>query len=242
MLSKAEIKFISSLGYKKYRERSGKFVAEGAKVINELLAAGFILDSCFALEGTVLDTETEWINVSQLKKISHLSNPNNALAVFVIPKEQEVGFNGLTLALDGVRDPGNLGTIIRLCDWFGINDVVCSLDTVDCFNPKVVQSSMGSLARVRPTYVDLANCIAKADLPVYASAMSGTSVYEVEWPERAILLMGNEGKGISDEIFDLAGNTIGIPSFGSGKNTESLNVAMATAILLNEFRRPSTEK
>jgi TrmH family RNA methyltransferase len=243
LISKAEIKFISSLGLKKYRDKQQMFIAEGPKVIGEFLSAGFRLHKAYAEGGdTPAGLPAETVNASQLKRISQLKNPNSCLAAFHIPKPSPPKFSGLTLALDGLRDPGNLGTIIRLCDWFGVEELLCSEDTVDCYNPKVVQASMGSLARVNVIYLNLEEMLSSIDLPVFTTDMEGEAVKDVGLPMRAVLVMGNEGKGISPRIFKLADHRVTIPSFGNSKGAESLNVAMATAIILHEFRRPLTGK
>ena len=159
------------------------------------------------------------------------------MGVFKIPEQKLFRDKGLTVALDGINDPGNLGTIIRLCDWFGIEQLICSNGTVDCYNPKVVQASMGSLARVSVLYTDLKQFLGVSDLPVYAAFMNGESIYSTKLDKQAILVMGNEANGISKEISELVTQKISIPRFGDLQQTESLNVATATAILLNEFRR-----
>jgi TrmH family RNA methyltransferase len=173
----------------------------------------------------------------ELKKISLLKTPNQVLGLFEIPEEKEIIKVGLTLVLDSISDPGNLGTIIRLSDWFGIHQIICSETTVDCYNPKVVMSTMGSLKRVSVKYTDLKTYIKSTKLPVYAAMMNGENVYKTKLINEAILVMGNEANGISKEILDLITNQITIPRFGNKQETESLNVATATAILLSEFKR-----
>lgn len=177
------------------------------------------------------------ITESELKKISFLTTPNTALAVFEIPKPKKIQENSLIVALDAVRDPGNLGTIIRLCDWFGISDLVCSTETVDCFNPKVVQATMGSITRVNISYLDLNQFLSDTKLPVFGAFMEGANVYETTLINKGVLVMGNEANGISKTIEALINNKISIPRFGNIQATESLNVATATAILLSEFKR-----
>lgn len=157
--------------------------------------------------------------------------------MFVIPTEKQLPDSGLKVALDAVRDPGNLGTIIRLCDWFGVTQLVCASDTVDCYNPKVVQATMGSLARVNVVYVNLSDYLANSSLPIYGAFMDGGSVYQQALPESAILVMGNEANGIRSPIEALVTDRISIPRFGELQETESLNVATATAIILSEFKR-----
>jgi TrmH family RNA methyltransferase len=182
-----------------------------------------------------LATETE------LKKISFLKTANTSLAVFEIPKPEPLHDSGLIVALDAVRDPGNLGTIMRLCDWFGVCQLICSNDTADCFNPKVVQATMGSLARVQVHYLSLSDFLENTALHIYGGCMDGKNIYDEKLPENAIVVMGNEANGISGEIEKLLTHKITIPRFGKIQKTESLNVATATAILLSEFRR-TTEK
>ncbi len=239
MVSKSQIKLITSLAQKKYRYKHGLFVAEGFKTISELINSKFKLNRLFSLEADfgLEPDEVQKINEWELKKISFLKTPQAALALFEIPEEKIGEENNLTLALDGIRDPGNLGTIIRLCDWFGIKNLICSKDTVDCFNPKVVQATMGSLARVNISYCDLKSFLENSELPVYGAFMEGENIYKSKTEEKAILVMGNEANGVSAEIEELMQKKISIPRFGALKETESLNVATATAILLSEFKR-----
>jgi TrmH family RNA methyltransferase len=166
-----------------------------------------------------------------------LSTPNSCLAIFKIPEEKQIVDSGLIIALDDIRDPGNLGTILRLCDWFGIKQVVCSKETVDIYNPKVVQATMGSITRVHVAYVDLVEYISKTNLPVFGTFMDGENVYNSNLPQEGIIVMGNEANGISEGIEKLIKNRISIPRFGDLQKTESLNVATATAIILSEFKR-----
>ena len=238
MVSKSQIKLITSLQQKKYREKNGLFVAEGPKVIAELQKAGFNLHLLFSKEPTS-DAALNVVPVTEieLQKISFLKTANTSLALFEIPKQKNIKPKGLILALDAVRDPGNLGTIIRLCDWFGITQLVCSEDTVDCYNPKVVQATMGSIARIQVNYGSLLEFIKQSELPVFGACMEGVNVYSTTWPTSGILVMGNEANGISEAISGLLHEKITIPQFGEKHDTESLNVATATAILLSEFKR-----
>ncbi|HEU0137682.1 MAG TPA: RNA methyltransferase, partial [Flavobacterium sp.] len=190
----------------------------------------------------VPDESKTLISEGDLKKISALTTANNCLALFKIPDSQPVSRQGIILALDDIRDPGNLGTILRLCDWFGIEQVVCSKETVDLYNPKVVQATMGSLSRVNVTYVDLHHFIDQSVLPVLGTFMDGKNIYNEDLPSDAIVIMGNEANGISDSIEKLATSRISIPRFGKLQQTESLNVATATAIVLSEFRRSFSGK
>ena len=215
-------------------------MAEGPKVVSEFLDAGFEIHSLYAVEDYRYDDhEFESISEKELHRISNLKSPNQCLAVFKQPSNKSVSNSGLIVALDAVRDPGNLGTIIRLCDWFGITTLWCSEDTTDCYNPKVVQSTMGSLARVTLSYLDLEAALKASDSSVYGAVMDGSNVYEYTFPENGILLMGNESHGISNNLEQLLDHRITIPRFGKLKQTESLNVATATAILLSEFKRPT---
>ncbi len=177
------------------------------------------------------------VSEADLKKISCLTTPNTALAIFKIPETDTIINQGLILALDDIRDPGNLGTIIRLCDWFGIKQLVCSLKTVDCYNPKVVQATMGSLTRVNIVYTDLSIYLKEVDVPVFGAFMDGKNVYQTELPKNGVLVLGNEANGISSIIEASVTDKISIPRFGDLQATESLNVATAGAILLSEFRR-----
>ena len=239
MLSKGQIKLINSLSQKKYRQKNAMFVAEGIKVIKELLNSNFELERLFS-EADLFFTENnkmQLLEANELKKITKLATPQTALALFKIPQKKQTITEDFIVALDGVRDPGNLGTIIRLCDWFGVKQLLCSKDTVDCYNEKVVQATMGSIARVEVIYGDLAEEISKLDLPVFGTFMNGENIYESSLSSKGILVLGNEANGISDEIKQLSKHQISIPQFGETKNTESLNVATATAILLSEFKR-----
>jgi RNA methyltransferase, TrmH family len=240
MVSKNQIKFISSLHLKKNRIASQLFLAEGVKVIQELLNSNFILEHLYCTEplfDTVQPDLKSIISESELKKISALTTPNNCLAVFKIPASMPIEEKGLILALDDIRDPGNLGTILRLCDWFGISQVICSEQTVDLYNPKVVQATMGSISRVNVSYVDLKSFIQNSSLPIFGTFMDGSNIYKEILPNEAIVIMGNEANGISQQIENSIKNRLTIPRFGDLQLTESLNVATATAIILSEFRR-----
>lgn len=236
MVTKNQIKLILSLQQKKYRKQHNLFFVEGQKVIQELLDSDFILEELFVTEDIFRNIPNRnIISENDLKKISALTNPNNSLAVFRIPKEKKIEQNELIIALDSVRDPGNLGTIIRLCDWFGIKNLICSEDTVDLYNPKVLQATMGSVTRVNVFYLDLKNFLSETKLPVFGTFMDGQNIYKTELPKDGIVVLGNEANGISPEIEKLITEKITIPRFSN--HTESLNVATATAIVLSEFRR-----
>ena len=238
MLSKSQIKLITSLKQKKYRIQHQLFVVEGKKTINELLNSQFQLEHLYTTTSDfevsdVLQTE---ITANELKKISFLKTPNTALALFKMPKQQELNFEGLVVALDDVRDPGNLGTIIRLCDWFGIKHLLCSNATVDCFNPKVIQATMGSITRVNIVYDSIEDILKSQQVPVFGAFMDGENVYQKSLPSKGVIVMGNEANGISTTLEVFVSERITIPQWGSS-TAESLNVAMATGILLNEIRR-----
>ncbi|MFD2698778.1 TrmH family RNA methyltransferase [Mesonia sediminis] len=240
MLSKNQIKLINSLSQKKYRNKYNLFVAEGIKVIKELLNSNYELELLYSTTDVfyVPTEKLQLITEADLKKISKLATPQIALALFKIPEKNDtVKAVDFAVALDGVRDPGNLGTIIRLCDWFGVRQILCSNDTVDCYNEKVVQATMGSLARVNMAYTDLYETLKNTDLPLLGTFMDGENVYKTQLPSSGILILGNEANGISPTIESLASQKISIPQFGENQSTESLNVATATAILLSEWRR-----
>ena len=241
MVTKHQIKVIKSLGQKKFRQQLGLFVVEGIKGINEFLSSDFELENLFTTE-LIFDApedKTHLISTAELKRISTLKNPNTALAVFKIKAAQPIDSGKLIIALDDVRDPGNLGTIIRLCDWYGVNDLICSLNTVDCYNQKVVQATMGSLTRVNITYIDLNNYLTSSKLEVFGTFMEGENIYSAALPETGLVVLGNEANGISESIKIKVDRKLTIPQFGDVNSTESLNVANATAILLSEFKRRS---
>ncbi len=242
MLSKSQIKYITSLTQKKYRQKYGLFFAEGEKVIQEFYNSGWKLHSCYVTEGANNLNFPDIITVSdsEIKKISTLKTPSKAVGVFYIPSQWGASIEGaLIVALDGIQDPGNLGTLIRLCDWFGVSQMICSFHTVDCFNPKVVQASMGSLARVEVRYCDLQEYLgSEKDKTIYGTFLNGSSVYKSNIkPTNSVLVLGNEGQGISKEVAALINKKLTIPQFGASHDTESLNVATAAGIFLSEFYR-----
>jgi TrmH family RNA methyltransferase len=240
MVSKNQIKLITSLQQKKFRQLHRLFIAEGVKVIQELLDSNFVLEHLFVTESifeNIKNDSKSLISEAELKKISCLATPNNCLALFQIPEPELMAPSGLIVALDAVRDPGNLGTIIRLCDWYGIEQLWCNEQTVDLYNPKVVQATMGSLARVKVRYLDLEKQIKETNLPVFGTFMEGENIYQKNLPNEGILILGNEANGISSAIENLVTTRLAIPRFGKIQKTESLNVATATAIFLSEFKR-----
>ena len=247
MVTKNQIKLIKSLQQKKARKEHKLFVAEGVKVIEELLASSLKLYHAYVTEEGLLDLENDKITLissADLKKMSSLTTAANCLAVFYMPEEKRVDFSELVVALDDIRDPGNLGTIIRLCDWFGVKSLLCSMQTVDVFNAKVIQATMGSIARVNVVYGDLHGILAEQvnSVPVYGAFLEGEDIYQSNTSSNGVIVMGNEANGISSEIEALVSQKITIPRFGDLKQTESLNVAMATSILLSEFKRKNYNK
>lgn len=235
MLTNNESKLINSLVKKKFRQKYNKFIVEGVKIIDELLKSPYKIHKIYTTEAIFETNSTEQIIISEneLKKISQLVQPNTALALCEIPEEKEPNLGGFVIALDDIRDPGNLGTIIRLADWFGIEQIICSQETVDMYNPKVIQATMGSFTRVQVNYVDLKQVFSNYKNLVFGTFMDGENIYKSAFPEECILLMGNEANGISDELTSYISDKISIPRFGKLQQTESLNVAMATGIMLS---------
>ena len=249
VISKNKIKLVRALETKKGREKQGLFVAEGPKVVGDLLAAGFELVELFEEE-------------EDIKKVSFLQHPQGKLGIFKLPEQTKtkvgecetavgaerkvlLGENELALALDGVQDPGNLGTIIRVADWFGIERIFCSMDTVDCWNPKVVQATMGSIARVKMYYLNLNELINSlpTDYPIYGTLLDGEDIYEEKLSANGLIVMGNEGNGISATIRQRVNRKLLIPNFSVGTTrAESLNVAIATAVVCSEFKRREQRK
>ena len=236
MISKNQIKFVRQLEQKKYRKKEGLFVAEGPKVVGDLLRAGFKAHTIFATSEWDSQGQTfQEVSDEELRRVSFLQHPQRVLALFFIPTESVPSVSSLSLALDDVQDPGNLGTIIRIADWFGIDTIYCSENTADAWSPKVVQATMGSIARVNIIYTDLQELISKAQVPVYGTLLDGQDIYTQELSKEGIIVMGNEGNGISAPIRKLINRRLLIPQFHEGP--ESLNVAIATAITCSEFRR-----
>ena len=249
MLSKNDIKNIKSLEHKKFRTEKGLFIAEGHKTVLELTGKF----SCTLLAATqdwldchrnIPAERIESVTTDELKRASLLQSPQDVLAVFRIPKSEikmsDTAQNNLVLALDDVQDPGNLGTIIRLADWFGIKDVFCSKGTADIYNPKAVQATMGALARVRVHYTDLKQSIKELpeSVPVYGTFLDGEIIYDTKLSANGVIIMGNEGNGITPEIKQSVTHKLYIPNWPKGAPTsESLNVAIATAVVCPEFRR-----
>jgi len=238
MLSKNQLRNISKLSTKKNRQESGLFIAEGEKLVYELLDSGWKVNKVYTTV-PIKKINHIRINSNQMKKISHLASASKILGVFHLPKydSNHIDHQEFSLVLDNVSDPGNMGTIIRLCDWFGIKNLFCSFNSVDCFNPKVVQSTMGSIARVRCHYVDILKLIQNCERPVYAATLDGNSYYKESFPSHGLLVMGSESHGISEALLEKIDHRITIPSNNNGVGAESLNVALASAIILGEIFR-----
>jgi TrmH family RNA methyltransferase len=250
MISKNRIKFIHSLEHKKNRNKEGLFVAEGPKIIDDLIAIcqpELIIATEEWLESHVIDRriETNIVTETELSKVSFLHTPQSVMALFPIPKyivNTDCLHNNLNLVIDGVQDPGNMGTIVRIADWFGISNIVCSNDTVDVYSPKVIQATMGSILRVNIGYTDLIPFLSKvpSDYPVYGTLLDGNDIYKEKLSSSGIIIMGNEGNGISSAVRDRITRKLLIPNFPYGRETaDSLNVAIATAVTCAEFRRRS---
>ena len=238
MLSKAEIRRIRSLGDKAGRQDEGVFVVEGEKLVGELLGSGFRVRELYRVG--------ENLSAAEMERISFLRTATPVLAVAEIPTApaSPTSFEGLCLALDGVQDPGNVGTILRLADWFGVRDIYCSPTTADCWSPKVVQATMGAILRVLVHYGPLERVLAgaaEAEIPIYGTFLEGENIYGCDLsPDRGVVVMGNEGRGISPSAAAYMTQKLYIPPYPSSAaepTSESLNVAMATAITLSEFRR-----
>lgn len=240
MVSKNQIKRITSLQQKKFRKLEQLFFVEGVKGVQELLDSNFELVELYTTNTQLFAVDSSKVHAitgAELQKISALTTPNTCLALFKIPKVKAFEEKGLILAVDDVRDPGNLGTIIRLCDWFGIKTLYCSEESVDVYNPKVIQATMGSISRVNVVYGNLVQFLSKTQLPVFGTFMDGKNIYQESLPSEGVIVMGNEANGISKSIEESVSHRIAIPRFGDLQATESLNVATATAIVLSEFKR-----
>ena len=238
MLSKNDIKLIKSLKYKKQRYLNKMFVVEGKKSVSEFINSKFDLHKLFSINISEFSINNV-IQVSQddLEKISFLSNPDDHLAIFKIPNEKPLNKNNLLVGLESINDPGNLGTIIRTCEWFGVKDIVCSLDSVDCYNPKVVQSAMGSLSRINITYLDLTNFLKSESLNKFGTFINGESVYENKIStDNGIIVFGNEANGISNNLRLLLDVELTIPRFNNKSYPESLNLSNSLGIILSNLR------
>jgi len=254
MISRQKIDFIRGLARKKEREMAGCFVAEGEKLVLDLLRTTLILREVYCTQEGLssiqpgrMKVEAIQVSEKEMERISAFKNPSSILALFEIPTYQEVeppSFDGLNLVLDGLQDPGNLGTIIRLADWFGIGQIFCSENCVDNYNPKCIQSTMGAIARVRVHYLDLTKLLKEAvgqNIAIYGTYMDGENLYQTELTTQALIIMGSEGKGISSDLNRFLTKKISIPAYPAGSSElESLNVAISAAIVCAEFRRRMT--
>ena len=246
-MTKADIQLVRALTDKRGRTEHGLFIAEGEKLIGELRASALRVRKIYTLEGVFEGPEVEVVAPRDMERISQLKTPSNSVALVEIPRyrlKPEELRRQLTLVLDEVQNPGNLGTIIRLADWFGIRDIVCSEGSADCFNPKVVQATMGAILRVRVHYTPLAPLLsgaARAGIPVYGTFLEGENIYDTDLSPTGIIVMGNEGRGVTPEVAQCVTRKLFIPPWPADRRgSESLNVAMATGIVCAEFRRRST--
>ncbi len=239
-LSANKIKWIRSLQQKKFRDELGLFVIEGEKLVSEALticpsAIELIIHTDRFSSEFRSDIETIKVSENDLKRVSSLQHPQGCLAVLKKNEKEEISKqSGLILVLDSIQDPGNMGTILRIADWFGIKQVVSSPATVDCYNPKVVQASMGAVLRIAIHYTPLEEWLRKLTVPIYGALLEGKNIYKESLPNEAVIIMGNEGNGISEQVKSFITHPVTIPSFGG---SESLNVAVATGIIVSEFRR-----
>lgn len=255
MISKNRIKYLHAFELKKHRKATGEFLGEGPKLVLELLKAFECVylagtETWMSANSTVTDNlhkkhvPTDIVTEEELRRAGLLQHPQDVIAVFKQPvyhlNEATIRKETLCLALDGVQDPGNLGTIVRIADWFGIEDIFCSFLTADIYNPKSVQATMGSMARVRVHYLDLSTFLTHlpSDVPVYGTLLDGKDLYEQPLSRNGVIVMGNEGNGISPQLRKMITGRLFIPNYPQGRETaESLNVAVATAVICAEFRR-----
>ncbi|WP_226064731.1 RNA methyltransferase [Kaistella polysaccharea] len=237
MLTAHKIKIFQSLDKRKFRQKYNLFLVEGNKTIKEIPTSKFKIQEVFSVDPSALtlDAKASEISAAELKKISFLQNPKDSVAVCEILENIELPQTGVQLVLDGIQDPGNLGTIIRLADWFGISQIICSEDTADFYNPKVIQASMGSFLRVNIVYTDLELYLKKSTFDIIGTDMQGEDLYSYQFPEKFNLVLGNEGNGMRDTTEKFLTNRITIPRFGKSQSTESLNVAMSAGIILGQI-------
>lgn len=238
MLTAHKIKVFQSLEKKKFRQKYNLFLVEGNKIISELKNSRYKIKEIFSTEPSEIQfpkTEVHLISERDLKKISFLQSPKDSVAVVEIPEPNFLPNQNIQIILDGIQDPGNLGTIIRLCDWFGIEQIICSLDTVDLYNPKVIQSTKGSFTRVNVYYTDIEEFLQNSDSENIGTDMVGENIYQFCFPEKFNLILGNEGNGMRPNVEKLVSKNVTIPRFGKNKSTESLNVSMATGIILGQI-------
>ena len=237
MLTTHTIKTLQSLDKKKFRQKYNLCLVEGNKIIKELKNSPFIIREIYSTDDTGLDftkSKIHPITERELKKISLLQHPKDPVPVCELTNQSPISAD-IQLVLDNIQDPGNLGTIIRLADWFGIEQIICSPDSVDVYNPKVIQATMGSFTRVNVVYQEIEQLLEEADRPVFGTDMVGKNLYSIDFPERFYLILGNEGNGIRPIIKKLVSDNITIPRFGKLQSTESLNVSMAAGIILGQI-------
>ena len=241
MITKNQIKFVKSLQKKKFRLESKCFIVESSKNVNEILKSNYKIQQIYATESWIEkykikdNISINQVNQNELQRMSSLKTASDVLAVVRIPVKKNVSdFFGINIVLDNVKDPGNLGTIIRICDWFGVKNIYCSLETVDVYNPKVVQSTMGSITRVDVIYTDIRKMIQEIDVnvKVYGAVMDGDDINQIKVNKNSLIVFGNESNGISEEIKDVISDRITINKIG---DAESLNVSVSAAIILNKF-------
>ena len=241
MITKNQIKLIRSLGLKKNRIKHNLFIAEGEKIVDELLDSNLTLFHLFSTDDTYDSKENYTIIKNQeLKQISNLKTPNKVVGLFKIPKPVNIDFSKNIIALEQINDPGNLGTIIRLCDWFGIRDIICSDNSVDCFNPKTIQASMGSISRVNVIYQSFDDLISNKKCNLIAADIKGEKINDYNFNKNQIIFFGSESNGFSDNLSQKITEKITIPRYN--KNIDSLNVANSVAIVLSELKHKTTEK
>ncbi len=254
MLSKSQIQFVKSLKLKKFREEHNLFIAEGVKMVKELLNSAIVVKQIYAtsdfFRNNIINNAIERFEIkeNELERISILTTPNEVVAICEIPKHDlniDSLMDKLTLVLDDIKDPGNLGTIIRMADWFGIETIICSTETAEIYNPKVVQATMGSISRIKVHYTDLPSFFEQQSSnkkqPIFGALLEGENIYTQPLSANGFIIIGNESKGISEMLYPIITNKISIPSFSHFTNSngeaESLNAAVATAVICSEFRR-----
>ena len=237
MVGKKEIKFIKNLRNKKFRINSNCFVVEGKKSVNEFLKSDYKLLKLYTVSKTIINIDKQVvIDKNLLQKISFLKNPDDYLAIFEFSKPTKIRKNNFIVALDSVRDPGNLGTIIRTCEWFGVNDIICSLNTVDCYSPKVIQSAMGSVSRVNISYLDLKKYFKGNKSCLVGTSLNGDSIYDLKQPlKKGIIVFGNESHGVSSKLQEMMNVKIKIPKYNKSMYPESLNLATSVGIVLSKL-------
>ena len=239
MVGKKEIKFIKSLKNKKFRSNNNCFVVEGKKSVNEFLISNYKLIKLYTVSKTIINFEKhQLIDKNLLKKISFLKNPDDYLAIFELRKPKKIRENKLIIALDSVRDPGNLGTIIRTCEWFGVQDIICSLNTVDCYSPKVIQAAMGSVSRVNISYLNLKKYFELNNRFLVGTSLNGKSIYETkQCLKKGIIVFGNESHGVCSKLEEMMNVKIKIPRYNKSTYPESLNLAISVGVVLSNLMK-----